>query len=250
MRPFTRDLTEFASQTSPEFGGGVDGVSILMAYFLHQQQIAHGLTGDLAEIGVKQGRYLVLLAWGLQDRERLYGIDPYFDLPEIREHPAHYVSQLVGDVDLEMILEDSTTVRPERLRPANRPGIRLFHIDGNHEEPYVLSDLRLADQCLCDGGIVILDDYFHHSGIGVATAVFEHLIIDGRTDLRPLFAVGAKFYLCHSAHVATYQGLFMGAFEKYRSGIMRTTWMKHPIIAADLSGKRPAALKSAQASTN
>lgn len=245
---FTKNVTEFASGTSQAFGGGVDPNSIMMAYFLLNLQADHGITGDLAEIGVKQGRYLVLMASGLQPGERLYGVDPYFDLPEIRNHPAKYVAELVGDIDLQMIFADSLTLDAASLTRSGSPGIRLFHIDGNHEEPYVLNDLRLADQCLRDGGIIILDDYFHFTGIGVGTAVFEHLIIDNTTDLVPVFAVGAKFYLCHKTHVATYQSLFMKTFDKPRSAIMQTTWMKHPIISASLIGRIPDALNSVQAS--
>lgn len=56
---------------------------------------------------------------------------------------------------------DSTALDSEKLRELAGADIRLFSVDGGHTEAIDFSDMRLAEQTLTDGGIVIADDVFN-----------------------------------------------------------------------------------------
>lgn len=245
---FSQELKQFAHLTSKEFGGGVDKDSILVAYFLLQTQLNGGIRGDLAEIGVKQGKYLSLLAAGMNAGECVFGVDPYFDLPQIKDHAERFIKELLGDIDIRMMIQDSRDLNAQDLRRDETPGIRIFHIDGNHHEDFVYNDLAIADKCLVDAGVIVLDDYFHFSGVGVSSALFRYLIQENHNNLAPVFAIGPKFYLCRPGYVKAYQDCFMQYFDRPDRPIFNAHWLGRSVISCSLTQLSPTALRKREES--
>lgn len=54
--------------------------------------------------------------------------------------------------------------------------VRFFHIDGCHTEDAVKSDLTLANKCLLNGGIILLDDALNPDWPGVASGLHKYLL--------------------------------------------------------------------------
>jgi hypothetical protein len=86
------------------------------------------------------------------------------------------------------------------LEKAGGP-IRLFSVDGGHTEEIVYSDMRLAEETLADGGIVIADDVFNQQWPGVAVGTLKYL--DDGAKLVP-FAIGFNKTLFTQPEYADY----------------------------------------------
>lgn len=69
----------------------------------------------------------------------------------------------------------------------------MIHIDGEHSEFALLKDLDSSSRILDKGGILIIDDIWHESFPGVASAAFKFI---HSSDFVPFLISGAKMYLC------------------------------------------------------
>ncbi|MEE9382928.1 MAG: class I SAM-dependent methyltransferase [Nannocystaceae bacterium] len=229
---------DFANGTSADVGGGVDYDSILLASYLLEEQAALGIGGPVCEIGVKEGRFLVVLASYTGEGEHIVGVDPYYDLPDLKPVPQQNIEALAGAGERVVFhYEDSRRLTAAQLLPPGADGFRFIHIDGNHEEDFVHNDLELAATLIQPGGIVALDDYFHYSGIGVSSALFRFFSERPDTELAPLVTCGPKFYLCTRSHLDLYRARFLRRFDCDRRPILKTTWLGKPIISAHLTGR-------------
>ncbi len=126
---------------------------------LNDVQREMSVCGTVGEIGVHHGKLFILL--GLMDKS--FAID-IFDQSLNVDHSGHGDREIFernlerfGVTGVHIIQASSTTVGPSDI-----PGpVRLFSVDGGHTADLTENDLRLAEKCLVDGGIIILDDYFN-----------------------------------------------------------------------------------------
>jgi uncharacterized membrane-anchored protein len=68
----------------------------------------------------------------------------------------------------------------------------LFSVDGGHTPEITYSDLDLASQTLCEGGVIILDDFFNESWPGVAEGACK-FFLENPERIFPVAIVGNKF---------------------------------------------------------
>jgi hypothetical protein len=81
------------------------------------------------------------------------------------------------DESIRVIDADSTVLTPRAVLGGDENSddrFRLFSVDGSHTESAVLSDLRLAEACLCDGGMVLLDDACNADWPGVVSGLVQY----------------------------------------------------------------------------
>lgn len=159
-----------------------------------------GVTGDLLEIGVYQGRSAILLGFLAQEGEQLVVCDLFED-----QEPA---ATTAGDRGLYDSLERARFERnflrfhdalpvihqgPSRhLGPQLPDGsFRFVHIDGSHLFEPVVSDLALSRRLLVPGGVVVLDDWCTPRMPGVAAATWDAILHEG---LRPFACTADKLY--------------------------------------------------------
>ena len=60
------------------------------------------------------------------------------------------------------IESSSTELQPHQLREVDGKKLgcfRMFSIDGGHTEEITLSDMVLVQKVLCEGGVIIVDDW-------------------------------------------------------------------------------------------
>lgn len=244
---YPAEVVEFSTFAS-KFGGGVDKAAVVLVDYLMQRQDELGIGGPCMEIGVKEGRFLVLMAYHTRDGEQLVGIDPYFDLPELKPVPRQNLEEHArAGGRLTFLYEDSRNVTAADVLPAGSEGFRFIHVDGNHEEDFVYPDLCLAAKTLRPGGIIAMDDYFHFSGVGVSSAIFRFFREHPDTEIVPLLANPPKFYLTTRSHLEAYRKHYLDTFGGERKAIMETTWLGMPFITGSILERLPEHVASLKA---
>jgi len=73
----------------------------------------------------------------------------------------------------------------------------IIHIDGDHSENAVLSDLKNAQGLLAEGGYIIVDDWHHPMFPGVGSALHRFM---AQSDYRMFAVTDRKAFLCHKNH--------------------------------------------------
>ena len=160
-----------------------------------------GIHGPACEIGVHHGRLFLLLHLLTVPPERSVA----FDLFEMQDENVDGSGKGSRDAlmqnlrahgcDLsrvEVVTENSLRLTPERIVSLCGGPPRLFSIDGGHTAEATRNDLVLADRTVCDGGLVVLDDYFNSSwpGVSEGTCTF---VREDRERLLPVAITSNKF---------------------------------------------------------
>jgi hypothetical protein len=218
---------EYTAHDGPweQIGGWLDHGVFMALHLFNETHKQHGIVGNIGEIGVHEGQLFCALAL-LSDpiRERLLAID-VFDDQELNVDNSGGSSyeefqrnlSLIGKkrINAVRIIEgDSLNVTPRGIfakilspesdalglivHPApsleGTSCFRLFSIDGGHTVVHALNDLRLVEQVMVPGGIVIVDDFMHPKWPGVTEAL--HIYCSDRASrLAPIAYGNNKMYL-------------------------------------------------------
>jgi hypothetical protein len=162
---------------------------------LDRAQRGRQVSGAVAEIGVHHGRLFIGLHLLQRGTGKSVAIDLFGDQAlNIDNSGNGNLEKFVDNVTLWSTMDglvlhqgDSTILTPDELREKADGPIRFFSVDGGHSEAIVYSDMRLAEETLADGGIVIADDIFNQQWPGVAVGTLKYLGDDAK--LAP-FAIG------------------------------------------------------------
>ena len=202
-------LDRYMAEGMPEVIGWFDYQALLVLRVLAAHQVASGVAGGVAEIGVHHGKSFAALS--------LLNLDVKEDGTGSTNGSAH--TALAGDVFDDQLLNPDgsgegdletfrSTVRawcgeecmtPQRLKVVQldsrmltaaqvvaesggkRP--RIFSIDGSHTAEHTEADMKTAAASICTGGIVMVDDYFAEGWPGVSEGVHAFMQQQGRTAL-------------------------------------------------------------------
>lgn len=138
--------------------------------------------GKCAEIGVWEGKFSTEIL-AITDPEELHLIDPWEYMPEFsntgfgRKRNAERMGDmhdLVQDKfkdDPRVVIHRATSDQALGAMPDG--ALDWVYIDGNHNEPFIGNDLRLALKKVRKGGVIAGDDYYWNKdeGAPVKTAV-------------------------------------------------------------------------------
>jgi hypothetical protein len=160
-----------------------------------------GIRGPVCEIGVHHGRLFLLLHLLTVPPERSVAID-LFEMQDenvdgsgkgSRDALMHNLRTHGCDLSrVELVTENSLRLTPERIVSLCGGQPRLFSIDGGHTAEATRNDLLLADRTVCEGGLVVLDDYFNSSWPGVSEGTCTFMRED-RKRLVPVVITSNKF---------------------------------------------------------
>jgi hypothetical protein len=186
-------------------------------------QANQGVEGHLGEIGVFRGRSFICLLLLAQANERTIGVEPFsYQSVARRQMHSTLLSNLrihaAGRDDFRIDERDSASLSAADLVESAGGPIRLFHIDGAHDEAHVRHDVEIAAGALSPDGVLIADDYFNERYPGVADGVQAALRQPSPPDLVP-FAVGEnKVLFARSAAARMYRTCFTAELAgTYRS---------------------------------
>ena len=174
---------------------------ILLFRFFLGHQVDDGELGDLAEMGVYQGRSAVLIGSYLQPSETFTVADLFedgegTDSANARENVASYkgLTRRVFEknyADVHGTLPRVVQGLSSRIGEVARAGQHRFvHIDASHLYDHVRSDITIAKKLLKPSGIVVLDDFRSEHTPGVAAAAWEAVA----AGMHPVVLSSTKLY--------------------------------------------------------
>ncbi len=194
-----RAVEKYIKKSLGKIGGWFAPEAAQIISTINDLQKRESISGDLCEIGLHHGRIFGLFTHLAQSNEELVGID-LFELQEQNIDLSGCGSKAIVEKTIakygnsattsHLITADSTTLTKEDIALHNP--FRLFSIDGGHTADITYSDLVLAVSTICEGGVIIIDDYFNEAWPGVSEGVIRYM--NERGDLFPI-AIGANKYL-------------------------------------------------------
>jgi Methyltransferase domain len=173
-------------------------------------QSARGVRGPVCEIGVHHGRLFILLQLLTAPAERSLAMDLFEKQDENIDESGkgsreHLVDNLrrhgCDEARIELLAENSLHITPEQIVALCGGKVRLFSVDGGHTAEITRNDLRLADASLCEGGVVILDDYFNTSWPAVSEGANLYMSQD-RPQFVPVLISSNKFFFAKGEDAA------------------------------------------------
>jgi hypothetical protein len=172
---------------------------------LDQMSKSFEVRGGSCEIGVHHGRLFIALLNLVGDASRSLAID-VFDLQHLNvdnsgkgskslflqnltQHSPYSGSVSTVEVDsLSLTSGDIGGISREHGK------FRLFSVDGGHTADHAVNDLIIAQELLENGGIILLDDFFHPNWPGV-TEGFHRFFERSNRRLAPVCIAGGKLFL-------------------------------------------------------
>ena len=191
-------VQQYLDNEAPAIEGWLSTTSQMMFVVLSQAQHAAGLSGDLVEVGVWEGKTLLLFAHLATGDERAVGYDIEMR-PRLIERSGR--PDVVDRIQLHVCDTFAMTIDDF----ARRNGIRIFHVDGNHDKQHVMHDLHLACEATDARGVVVLDDFFSPTWPGVTAALFECFEQKRNSGFVPFALAGSKCWLARPPMVETYK---------------------------------------------
>jgi len=183
-------------------GWGIDAWLASIFSQINDFQIARDIRGPLAEIGIQDGRVLILLGLMAQPGESAIGIDIFDNQKEnldqsgvnvtiakVREN----INSFAPHVTFDLINSNSFRIPPveqEKLR-----NFRFLHIDGGHYLEVVMNDLDLAQRMIGGGGVIVIDDYWHSGFPEVQEAVHRYFFTSTCIKAAPFMVGRNKLFL-------------------------------------------------------
>ena len=154
-----------------------DAALMFMAY--NEVIAAHGIAGDVLEIGVHHGLSAIALGAIRRDGAGLVAIDLFEQLQDqnvsgsgngSHAHFMRNMTDFFGDIAfVRCIAAASSTLDPADL--GNR--FSFCHVDGGHTARETYEDLELCSRILQPGGLLALDDYFNPAFPGVCEGAIK-----------------------------------------------------------------------------
>lgn len=182
----------FVHQAESIEGWLLPQAAYLTAHLMKNQPVQ----GAVLETGVYKGKYLALLYYFSQGTHKpVIGIDN-FEVSDEKDVITNLLAH-VGQVDrLKLLREDCLKLEPEQMyeMSGNSP-FQFIHIDASHQFPGVMHDLRLAEACLDEQGILVVDDFHSPSWLEVSAAVYRFFFENPNVDLAPFAVCGYKLFL-------------------------------------------------------
>lgn len=190
----SRALVDFIERGMLSIDGwGVDPFLAQLFLALDCFQKETGVVGNLMEIGVHHGRSAILLALMATDEERTVVLD-LFGRQDENIDASGCGNRAIFEGNLENwapeqaveIIEGNSLELDFSSSPGLSAGVRLAHIDGAHYRSAVLSDIAKTRAVLCDGGVVVIDDFMHSGFPGVNEACNAYLEQRDASTLAPV----------------------------------------------------------------
>jgi hypothetical protein len=197
-------LDLFRSQMRHQIEGWVGDRQPDLIEAIDKAQRELDVRGDIVEIGVHHGLFMLLLAAVRREDEKVLAFD-IFDRQELNvDHSGSGVQALVEgniarfypeDQDAFVVrAADSMSIRGADLPTLFPRGVRLFSVDGGHTKAHVANDLNIAQETLSPGGVAILDDFLGPHWISVTEGFFHYMATTNRR-LAPFLFFQNKLYL-------------------------------------------------------
>ncbi len=196
--------------------GWFDKRHIIILLLINLFQTKNSINGNLGEIGVWQGKSFIPLMLLAKNNEYAAAIDCFESYEFNRDNSGggscsfeifnknveKYCSK---HSNLRVIKGDSSSFSAKDYLSVmeNGKGFRIFSIDGCHEAPSTIKDMENAFNCLADGGVIIIDDYFHTCWPGVSEGL-NFFMNKNVNCLKPFLIAWNKIFFAQPAFAKKY----------------------------------------------
>jgi hypothetical protein len=208
-------------------------------------QRAAGISGPIAEIGVHHGQLFIAMKLMQRPGEASIAIDLFEDqAANIDGSGEGNLDRFLQNIDRYSTRDglvihggDSTKIKPGDIPEMS--GVRMFSVDGGHTEEIVLSDMRLAENSLADGGVVIADDVFNQQWPGVVVGTLRYLEQGGA--LLPFYIGFNKVLFAQAEHIDRYRRAIDTAYrDRTMTAVFSSVFAGHDVGILVPVPKRPA----------
>jgi Methyltransferase domain len=191
--------------------------------------------GHVAEIGVHHGKLFVLLCLLAREGESAVAVDLFNDQHKNIDNSGEgnrekLQSNLRRYANVTRVIfhqGDSLEINGNFLKGLADGVFRLISVDGGHTAEITSHDLATAEDALCEGGIIILDDCFNEMWPGVSDGVRDFFQIS--RSIVPCAIGGNKVIFCHPSHVDYY----IGAVRNVSTKTADQHFLGHPVICCN-----------------
>jgi hypothetical protein len=200
-KPDAELMNRYATSGHKKIDGWLEQIAVDAIVKISRRQHANGVRGPACEIGVHHGRLFILLHLLTAPDERSVAYDLFDSQEENVDGSGRGNRNMLQDnlratgCDVSRIgihAANSLDLTAETILGATQGSVRLFSVDGGHTPEITYNDLSLASQSLCEGGVIILDDFFNESWPGVAEGTCK-FFLDNPERMVPVAIVGNKF---------------------------------------------------------
>ena len=213
-----KNSIKYVKRSYKKVEGWISPLALKAILKLGEIQEINKITGSVCEIGVHHGKAFILLHLLTKSNEMSAAIDLFeFQSDNIDNSGKGDKEKLIKNLknnscDLErikIITKNSLDISPDYLLNQTGSKIRFFSVDGGHTAEVVFNDLKLAEQTLCEGGVIILDDFFVNSWPGVSEGTCKYLL-SGNTKLIPFSTFDGKILFTNNKNIA---GLYINGLS-------------------------------------
>ena len=212
MRSKSTPLRSYIVRDRNKVEGWLSRIDAEIIYAIANAQAEENLRGAAAEIGLHHGKLFIALCLALQDAEKAYGVD-LFNNQKLNRDGSGSGNKSILEANLStfgvdsrrVVLDARSSEEVEAAEIQTAVGkARIFSVDGGHWLEIVENDLRLAEECITDHGVIALDDFHRPEWPEVSAGYLAWY--GNRTKPIVPFAIGFnKLYLCQDAWVGFYQ---------------------------------------------
>ena len=177
--------------------------------------------GSVGEIGVHHGKLFILLNLLTREDEHSFAIDLFDEqkenidrsgLGDLSIFKSNLDNYATNNQNIEILSMNSLNLDKNFYRETSSKKFKLFSIDGGHHYKAVINDLKIAEEVMVEGGVVLLDDLLNPLWIEVVSAYSSYKLKGGKLVA---FAITKdKLYLTNSKkHAEGYQGALINVFN-------------------------------------
>jgi len=209
-----QDYQDFITNNLEQVPGWLNGITAAATFVMLEEQEKSTSEGYLVEIGTYAGKYLSVLArYAVDTDTSVVSLDPFihFTPQQVEKYVCTSLGGRSTNLKLRMHKCFSQTLTPDAIHKIAQSGrecasgsVRLFHIDGSHDYEDVLWDITVAAPMLTHDGILVIDDIFSPTDIGVTEAFFRYQFTSPY-PLSPIAYVANKLFLSRHGFADRYK---------------------------------------------
>ena len=217
----SKELNRYIKSGIEKVHGWLEQTDVDYILEIVNYQNQSNIYGSVGEIGVHHGKLFILLNLLTREDEHSFAIDLFDEqkenidrsgLGDLRIFKSNLDNYATNNQNIEILSMNSLNLDKNFYRETSSKKFKLFSIDGGHHYKAVINDLKIAEEVIVDGGVVLLDDLLNPLWIEVVSAYSSYKLKGGKLVA---FAITKdKLYLTNSKkHAEGYQEALINVFN-------------------------------------
>ena len=217
----SKELNRYIKSGIEKVHGWLEQTDVDYILEIVNYQNQSSIYGSVGEIGVHHGKLFILFNLLTREDEHSFAIDLFDEqkenidrsgLGDLRIFKSNLDNYATNNQNIEILSMNSLNLDKNFYREKSSKKFKLFSIDGGHHYKAVINDLKIAEEVMVEGGVVLLDDLLNPLWIEVVSAYSSYKLKGGKLVA---FAITKdKLYLTNSKkHAEGYQEALINVFN-------------------------------------